>query len=88
MSMQALRERQAALKRDANALLAEKGDRVWSKEDQAKFDGLMDEAERAGDQLQAHQRALDADAERNFRDVTRNEKSSENNSKLFHDLTP
>lgn len=73
MSTQALRERLAALNRDANHLLAEKGDRVWTAEDKAKFDGLMDEADRAQSQLEAHQRALDADAERNFSDAKRNQ---------------
>jgi ATP-dependent Clp protease protease subunit len=46
MSMQALRERLSAINKDANNLLAEKGSQTWSKDDQAKFDGLMDEAER------------------------------------------
>ena len=71
MSMQALRERVSALKKDANHLLAEKGAQVWSKEDQAKFDGLMDEADRGQSQLAAAQRALDADAEKNFKDAER-----------------
>ena len=71
MSIQALRERLAALNREANALLAANGDRVWSKEDQTKFDSMMDEAERVQSQIKATQRALDADADANFDDATR-----------------
>lgn len=78
MSIQALRERLAALKKEANHLLAEKGSQTWSKEDQAKFDGLMDEAERAENQLSAHQRMLDKEAEDNFKDAKRNEPGGRN----------
>lgn len=66
MSIQALRERLAALKKDANALLAAKGDQVWSKEDQAKFDGIMDEADRVESQIKATQRMIDEDANKRF----------------------
>lgn len=69
MSMQALRERLASLNQSANAILADKGAQVWSKEDQAKFDGFMDEAERVKSQIEAHQRAIEADREANFTDV-------------------
>jgi len=79
MSIQALRERLAALKKEANHLLAEKGSQVWSKDDQTKFDSLMDEAERVEKQLNAHQRMLDADAENNFRDAERTEKGAKKN---------
>lgn len=71
MSIQALRERLAALNRDANALLAANGDKVWSKEDQAKFDAYMDEADRVKDQIKATQRVLDADADNNIDEAAR-----------------
>lgn len=71
MSMQALRERLSALNKDANHILAEKGSQTWTKEDQAKFDLNMDEAERLQSQITATQRVLDADAEANFSDLTR-----------------
>lgn len=71
MSMQALRERLSALNKDSRHLLAEKGSTTWSKEDQAKFDGLMDEAERTQTQLAAHERLLNQQAEDDFKDVTR-----------------
>jgi hypothetical protein len=56
MSIQALRERLAALNKQANALLADKGDQVWSLEDQKKFDDFMDQAERLSAQIKATQR--------------------------------
>lgn len=79
MSIQALRERRAALNKEAAGLLAEKGSATWSKEDQAKFDGLMDEADRLEQQMEAHQRMLDADAEKNFRDLQRTDPTQQKN---------
>ena len=64
MSMQALRERKQSLAKEANNLLANAGDKVWSKEDQAVYDLKLDEIERVSAQIDAHQRALDADAEK------------------------
>lgn len=64
MSMQALRERKQSLAKEANNLLANAGDKVWSKEDQAAYDLKLDEIERVSAQIDAHQRALDADAEK------------------------
>lgn len=72
MSIQALREHSTELSRQANALLAEKGAQTWSKDDQAKFDGLMDEQERVAGQISAHQRMIDARAETQFTDADKN----------------
>lgn len=77
MSMQALRERLAALKKDARHLLDEKGSTAWSKDDQGKFDNLVDEAERVEKQISAHQRMLDDEAETRFKDVPRNDPNKE-----------
>lgn len=82
MSMQALRERLAALNNEANNLLANKGDQVWSKDDQAKFDGLMDEAERATRQIEARQKMLDKEAEESFRDAADHRRSPAEQAKL------
>ncbi len=71
MSIQALREQLSHENRAAKALLEANGDRVWSKEDQAKFDAGMDKVETLTAQIKAHQRMLDADAERNFNDAAR-----------------
>ena len=65
-SIQALRERKIELARQANHILAEKGDQTWSKDDQTKYDGLMDEMERVSGQINAHQRMLDAEADNFF----------------------
>lgn len=73
MSMQALRERLAAINKEAKNLLAEKGSATWSKDDQTKFDNLMDEAERATRQLDAHQRVLTQEADDNFKNLPKNE---------------
>lgn len=75
MSIQALRERLAALNKEANHILAEKGAQTWTKEDQAKFDANMDEAERVQSQIAATQRILDLDAEKNFADLERKPKA-------------
>lgn len=69
MSIQALRERLAASSRAANHLLAEKGDQVWSKEDQTTFDGHIDEGERIKSQIAAHEKMIAADREANFTDA-------------------
>lgn len=76
MSIQALRERIAALSQKMKAQLAEKGDRVWTKEDQAAFDADVDEVERAQAQLTAHQKVLDADREASGRDAQRKDKGN------------
>lgn len=78
MSIQNLRERLAALHKEGNHLLAEKGSQVWSKEDQSKFDGLMDEAERCQAQIDAHERQLQASREDNFDDAPRKRKGEKN----------
>lgn len=65
-SIQALRERKIELARQANHILAEKGDQTWTKDDQTKYDGLMNELELIGTQINAHQRQLDAEADNVF----------------------
>lgn len=77
MSMQALRERLSAINKDANHLLAEKGSATWSKEDQTKFDNLMDEAERTQKQIEGHQRLLDMQAGNAFDKAPKNQPGGE-----------
>lgn len=69
MSIQQLRERLAALKKDARNLLENKGSATWTKEEQDQFDAKMGEAERVENQIEAIQRLMDDEAEDNFRDV-------------------
>ncbi len=68
-SIQALREQKNDLSKQANHLLAEKGDQVWNKEDQTKFDGLANQIEGITNQIETTQRILDASAEANFTDA-------------------
>jgi HK97 family phage major capsid protein len=63
MSIQALRERKNSLVNDARKLLADMGDRVWPKDQQAAYDALNDDIERLNGQISAHQRELDRQAE-------------------------
>lgn len=74
MSMQALRERLASLKKEARNLLEETGSATWSADAKTKFDNLVDEAERVEKQIEAHQRLLDNEAENNFNNLPRNER--------------
>lgn len=68
-SIQALRERLAALSNEMNKMLADAGDRVWPKDMQAKYDELADEFERGRAQLQAMEQSAERDREDNFADV-------------------
>ncbi|RYF02366.1 MAG: phage major capsid protein [Comamonadaceae bacterium] len=69
MSIQQLRERLAALKKDARNILENKGASTWSPEEQKSFDDKMDEAERVENQISAIERLMDGEAENNFRDA-------------------
>lgn len=69
MSIQQLRERLAALKKEARNLLENKGSATWTKEEQDQFDGKMEEAERVENQIEAIQRLMDDEAENNFSDA-------------------
>src|SRR5690349_9907811 len=69
MSIQALRERLAASSKAANHLLAEKGEQVWTKEDQTKFDNHMDEIDRVKTQIAAHERMIEAGRDSDFADA-------------------
>jgi HK97 family phage major capsid protein len=71
MSIQALRERLAASNRDANKLLADKGDQAWSKEDQTAFDAHADEIDRVKAQISAHERMIEAGRDANFDEAAR-----------------
>jgi len=68
-SLIALREKFQAKSKEAKHILEEKGDAVWTKEDNAKFDAAMDEAEVIKAQIDAHQRKIELDAEESFKDV-------------------
>ena len=52
-NLQALREKIANLSAQAKHLLNEKGDSIWSADEQAKFDGVTNEIEQAKSQIKA-----------------------------------
>jgi HK97 family phage major capsid protein len=64
--IQALREKIANLATQANHLLNENGDKVWSKEDQAKFDGLTNEIEMSKGQIKAIEKMRELEADQFF----------------------
>ena len=74
MTIQQLRERLGALKKEARNLVENKGSATWTKEEQAQFDNMVDEAERIERQIEAHQRLLDNEAEDSFRQLPTKEK--------------
>jgi HK97 family phage major capsid protein len=82
MSIQALREQLSHENRAAKAILAEKGSIPWTAEDQAKFDAHMVTAERLQSQIEAHQRTLDDDAERNFNDADKFRRTAVDKAKM------
>jgi hypothetical protein len=67
-SIQALRERLAALSRAMNAQLAEKGDRVWTKDDQATFDTATTRPKTCSADREHAARARPATRKKNFDD--------------------
>lgn len=69
MSIQSLRERLNSVVSQAKHILAEKGDAVWTAEEKAKYDQLIEEADRIADQIKAEQKILDLEAENTFKDV-------------------
>lgn len=65
-NIQSLREKISNLAREANNLLAQKGDQTWSKEEQAKFDGFANEIELAKSQIKAAEQMREMEADSFF----------------------
>lgn len=86
MSIQALREQRNDLSKQANHLLAEKGDQIWSGEDQAKFDGFTNQIELLDKQIAANEKMLKDQAEEHFTDVEHNAPTKKNDIQKGHDL--
>jgi HK97 family phage major capsid protein len=68
-NIQALREKISNLATQANKLLADKGDQVWTKEEQTQFDNLATEIESAKAQIKAAERMRDLEADQFFNSV-------------------
>lgn len=74
MTIQALREKISNLAIQANHLIAEKGDQVWTAEDQAKFDGLTNEINGAKAQIRNLETMRDLEAEKFFNEASKQPK--------------
>jgi HK97 family phage major capsid protein len=81
MSMQALRERLAALHNSMKNRLAEKGDQKWSAEDQAAHDADEEAFTRTQQQAANLQKVLDRDVEDNFKDAQRKDPKDPKNER-------
>lgn len=68
-SIQALREQRQALAKEARNQLANKGDRAWTKEDQATFDARSDQIEAIESEITAVERVMALEIEEHNRDV-------------------
>ena len=66
MSIQALREQKAALAKELNHMIAEKGDKVWDVADKSAFDAKADQMESIDGTIERQQRVLDMNAEKDF----------------------
>ena len=64
MGIQALRERKDELAKQANNMIANAGDKVWSKEEAAAYDQMTDEIGRINAQIKAITEQADLDAEK------------------------
>jgi HK97 family phage major capsid protein len=71
MTIQQLREKISNLAAQANQLIADKGDQIWSTEDQAKFDNLATEINGAKAQIKNLETMRELEAEKFFNDATR-----------------
>lgn len=65
-NIQALREKISNLAAQANHLLNEKGDTVWTAEEQAKFDAFTNEIEQAKAQIKAAEKMRELEADEFF----------------------
>lgn len=72
ISIQALREKIANFATQANHLLAEKGDQVWSPEDQTKFDGFTNEINGARQQISNVEKMRELEADKFFENAAAN----------------
>lgn len=69
--MEALHSRFAELNRQANAMIADKGDSVWTAEEQAKFDNWTEEMSRIKDQIRSVERLREIDADKHFDNIVK-----------------
>lgn len=76
MGIQALRERKDELAKQANNMIANAGDKVWSKEEAAAYDQMTDEIGRINAQIKAITEQADLDAENMIGEAAKNSKKT------------
>jgi HK97 family phage major capsid protein len=76
-NLSALREKISTLANQAQHLIQEKGDQVWNKDEQAKFDGLTNDIESAKQSIKNIEKARELDADKFFNEVTSQAKKTE-----------
>ena len=77
MKIQALREKYTELVNQARNIMDNAGDKVWSKDDQTKYDDLIDQAERVKAQIAAVTRVSEEEKDRIVRIYELNEQESD-----------
>ena len=70
----ALREKIAELAKTANHQIAEKGDQIWTKEEQASFDNIASQIESAKAQIDSIERMRNLDADKFFENAVSGKK--------------
>ncbi len=72
-----MREHRASLAKEARNLLDNNPGKLWNKDHQAKYDGLMSDVENVDTQIANHERQAKIEAETKFNDVERVEPKSQ-----------
>ena len=70
MTIQALREKIEALAKQAKNMIAEKGDQSWSTEEQAKYDGFINQIEEAKAGIKRLEQMRELEAQNFFNDAS------------------
>jgi HK97 family phage major capsid protein len=76
-NLQALREKVENLARQAKNVLADKGEQIWTKEDQTKYDNLVDQITSAKSQMKAIEQQREFEADNFFKDASNQAKKGD-----------
>ena len=76
-NLSALREKLSNLATQANHMINEKGDQLWTKDEQAKFDNLADEINGAKQAMKNIEKARELDADKFFENVGKEVKKND-----------
>lgn len=75
-NLSALREKISQLANQANHMINEKGDQVWTKEEQAKYDGIINDAESAKQAIKNIEKARELEADKFFENAAKEGKKA------------